>query len=65
MTSKFCKVNVDPPEKPHKFKPVFNWLHWMFGSINYVLAGKPENVQSVGLLQNPLCEQISRKIGIF
>ena len=54
MTSRFCKVNVEPPEKPNMFKPIFNWLHWMFGSINYVLAGKPEKKSKIVELMQKL-----------
>ena len=44
MTSRFCKVTLEPQEEPAKFKPIFNWVHWMFGSINYVLASKLKSV---------------------
>jgi hypothetical protein len=32
-----CSPDVSPPTKPSKYRPIFNWIHWLFGTVGFVL----------------------------
>jgi len=32
-----CGPDTTPPQKPSKYRPIYNWFHWLFGTVAYVL----------------------------
>ncbi len=42
VTETLYKQTPEPGSKPPKFKPIFNWMHWLVGTVTYVLASKSQ-----------------------